>query len=415
MEQITKSELLMSLPLLLNSTLAVERVIELAMNHARRALDAEAATVFLRLGRGAELTFWASQGTQSSVLKNQKMPGGKGIVGWVIDNQESALVADVDSDPRFFKSIDLQSGFKTRNLICTPLIPRGHQCIGAIQVLNRNGAQSFDPTDLQFLEQLGSLLALAIENARLYQTLEEKKRELEVIDRRKNEMISVLAHEIRTPLTLIQGSAELLIGGGLVGVPEQKRIAGTLQNGIERLLRLAGEIRNLSLLTGQGYSLTKSTIEVASLLANLERQFHQTMQIRNLSWELLHDPAVNAVHADEALLLVAMTNLISNAVRFTPDGGQVSVRVHAQCGLVIFDISDTGIGIEAKELPLIFEKFYEVKNSNEHTSGSYQFGSSGLGLGLATVRSILDAHGASIEVESVKGQGSSFRFALPAS
>ena len=116
--------------------------------------------------------------------------------------------------------------------------------------------------------------------------------------------------------------------------------------------------------------------------------------------------------ADTTLLLVVLKNLISNSIRFTADGGEIVLRAALQAGLVEISVRDTGIGIEAKELPLIFEKFYEVTDALEHTSGTYEFRSCGLGLGLSSVKTILESHGSEIEVKSEPGKGSEFKFCL---
>ncbi len=128
---------LAKLPLLLNSSLSTREIIGVAVDHLKLRLGAEAGTVFLLNNTLTELTFWAMRGGDGRRLEGQKMPAGRGIVGWVIEKQESVLINDVKSDPRFFAVIDKEGTFLTRNMICVPLTVRGETPIGAIQVINK--------------------------------------------------------------------------------------------------------------------------------------------------------------------------------------------------------------------------------------------------------------------------------------
>jgi signal transduction histidine kinase len=123
---------------------------------------------------------------------------------------------------------------------------------------------------------------------------------------------------------------------------------------------------------------------------------------------------VGRAEGDFGLLLIVLRNLVSNAIRFTPDGGRISVSAARTSGIVKIRVTDTGIGMEPAHQSLIFEKFYEVASSLNHSSGDYEFKSGGLGLGLATVKAILQAHGSACELDSKPGQGSTFSFSLPA-
>lgn len=405
---------LAKLPLLLNSSLKTQKIVDLAIEHLRMRISAEAATVFLLAEDRRELTFWAASGGEDSRLEGIRMPADRGIVGWVIENQEPALVNDVQNDSRFFPAIDKEGrGFITRNIICVPLIVRGNTTIGAIQVLNKLDGQNFSEDDQVFTEQFAHHVALAVDNARLHEALQERGRKLEILDRRKNDIIQMISHEFRTPLNVIQTSAELIASGYLKDGKAKAEISGTLTRGVEKLTKLIAQVRNVSMLNEERIEVENEKISVNELFETLLTKFADGAKKRNIAIGAEGADKVSPVLGSFPLLAVVLDNLVSNAIRFTPDGGKITLAAKQSSGLVNISVTDTGIGIEAAEIPLIFEKFYEVGDAMQHSSGDLEFKSAGLGLGLASVRSILGAHGSGIEVSSEIGRGSVFSFNLP--
>jgi signal transduction histidine kinase len=404
---------LAKLPLLLNSSLDTKRILKIALEELKDRLEGTAATIFLLDEIGEQLTFWALQGTEEGELEGTKMPSGRGIVGWVIEKQEAARVDDAQNDSRFFAQIDKEVGFETRNLLCAPLTVRGDRKLGAVQVLNKVSGH-FCQEDVLFLEQFCSQMALAIDNARLFEAVQERNRQLQVLDNRKSEMMSVIAHEFRTPLNLIGTSAELLGSGTLNDTKAVDQMCSILNRGVRRLTKLIGEIKNLSLSTSESMEITLSRISVQHMIREIVEHFEAAAVERNLTLVVECPEQVGECEGDTVLLLLALKNLVGNAIRFTPDGGRIVIRGTRAAGLIRVEVSDTGIGLDQGEIPLIFEKFYEVNNALNHSSGDLEFKSGGLGLGLATVKAILKAHASTCEVSSEAGKGSTFAFSLPA-
>lgn len=399
------------IPTLLNSSLETKQIISVSVQHLRKELEAEAATVYLRSGKSKELRFWAVQGSGSEHLQEKKISADVGIVGWVVSNRESVIVNDVKNDPRFFGRVDQESGFQTRSMLCAPLLSRGRECIGAIQVLNRVGEKPFLEEDLSFLEQFAHQASLAIENARLFEELKTRAHQLATMDRRKQEVITVIAHEFRTPLNIIQNSAEML-GESNLSAQDRQAVVTTLQSGVSRLTAVVGKIKTASAVGSEQLKVSLQPVALLPLFQELQTLYAEPIAGRGLTLSVDILSGTDPVLADPALLMVAMKNLVSNAIRFTADGGSISLRARPQAGLVEITVQDTGIGIAEAELPLIFEKFYEVTDALEHSSGTFQFRSCGLGLGLAAVKTILEAHQSQVEVTSRLGSGSEFRFCL---
>ncbi len=406
-------EFLGRLPLLLNSSLEQRKIIEVALQHLSTVLKAEAATVFTFEEQSRELLFWAPSGQEAGRLQGKRMPADKGIVGWVINHKTSVLVPDATKDDRFFRIVDSEGKTATRDVLCAPLLAQGQKVIGALEVINSLGDAVFKESDLSFLEQVANQLALALQNAKLYQNVLEQSHKLAVLEKRKGEVITIITHEFRTPLTLIQGAAELLASSKTSDQALRDKLGFMISQGVERLTRLVARARDLALVSEpQKLEISPEAVKIVELTSYLESHFSQALQKRNIKLECGVSPTLPAVKADRALILMVLCELLSNAIRFTPDHGQICINAQSNSGMVRLTVKDTGIGISAQELPLIFEKFYEVGDAKYHSSGQFEFKSAGLGVGLATAKAILQAHGSKLEVQSELGKGSIFEFHL---
>lgn len=406
-----KLALLLKLPLLLNSSLDTRQVVGVAMQHLKNSVGADACTTFLLNETGSELLFWSLQGKEATRLKNVKMRADKGIVGWVIKEQKSVRINDAASDPRFFKEIDSEGKFSTKSVLCVPLTARGSRKLGAIQALNKKDEAAFSEEDLLIAEQLGHQLSLAIDNSRLYEESVKRGQMLEKLSQRKDEMISVITHEFRTPLSIIQGSADLL-ASGLADSSSGEQIAQSLLTGVKRLTSLIAEIRNIGKLQDKELKPKLQPTELKPILEDICSRLKIHAEGRQIELSLSCDERSGPVQCDGSLITVVLYNLIANAIRFTPNGGKISLSATRQAGLVEIAVTDTGIGIDQSEFALIYEKFYEVGSASKHSSGTFEFKSGGLGLGLPVAKQIVEAHGSTLDVKSVLGKGSTFSFRL---
>lgn len=395
---------LAKLPLVLNSSLETRKVIKSALNELKTRIGAEAATMFLFDHSDSTLCFWAMQGPSNEELERSKIPANCGFVGWVLEHQEPILVNDVQSDPRFFREIDETTGFRTRNLICAPLTVRMADKLGAVEVLNRLPGD-FSPEDLEFLNQFAAQVALAIENAKLYESVKEHSRQLEVLDQRKTQVMQLIAHEFHEPVQLIGKSAKELGATSAVASMQQDILSG-----VERLSSLLSEIRNVSTAAASEFTLQRAHVSVSGLIERVVRSFSRNAAERSMTLTQTVATDTGSIEADADLLSLALSHLLSNALTYTPDGGQIQVKAFRNGGLIQVEVHDSGIGIPEEQHSLIFEKFYRLEES--------PFGERvrriGLGLGLATVQAILKAHGSSCKVESSLGSGSVFSFTLAA-
>lgn len=403
------------LPLFLNSSWGTKRVVSQALEQLNQRIFAEAATVFICDEKSDELTFWATQGGENEYLEGKKMPGGRGIVGWVIENKVPVQVDDVEKDTRFFRDIDRETSFQTRNVLCVPLVVRGDQVIGAIQILNSTSPHGFDSEDLVFLEHVAYQVAMALDNAQLYDRLCAQNKLLAEIDQRKKQMINLIIHEFRTPLSVIQSAAELLMYDDGTSHDRLEKLGRGLNKGVDRLVRLINSIRNVSFVTQEsGFTLDCEPCLMSDLISDVRQQFSSAFELRKLDLQVQLEEKEQEVFVDSSLITVVLYNLLSNAIKFTEDGGKISISCKQAAGLMEITVTDTGIGIADEHINSIFEAFYEVADIMNHSSGDdTEFKAGSLGLGLATSRSIVEAHGSTLEVHSSPGAGSSFSFRVP--
>ena len=227
---------------------------------------------------------------------------------------------------------------------------------------------------------------------------------LRELDRLKDEFIGLVSHELRTPLTSIIGYADLLRdehGGQL----NADRYAAVIERNSQRLLRLVEDLLFLSQIQSGKLAVQFRSADVASLAASAVREMQPSAQRKHIDL-VLTAAAVPRFAADPARIEQLLGNLISNAVKFTPDGGSVEVRVAAEAGQAVLTVSDNGAGIPAADLDQIFERFFRSGYAARQAIP-------GTGLGLTIARAIVDAHDGTITAVSDEGHGTAFTVRLP--
>jgi PAS domain S-box-containing protein len=398
----------------MTSTLNPEAVLKLVTNEIRDLLGVEGASILLRDPASDDLIFANTVGSASEQLTGVRLPVTAGIAGWVARERQSALVNDAQHDPRFFNQIDSSTGLKTRSVMAVPLMFKG-ALWGVAEAINKlpaGGHGQFDADDLEMLEALASSAAIAIENARLYAAEQgraaqlaralEQQREL---DRLQREFIQNVSHELRTPLGIVRGYAELLESGDLGELQlEQREPINIIARRSRMLSKLVDDI--MAALELKVREVQKESVD----LAHLARQAVTDLQVAasraglTLSAEIAQD--LPLVPGDPIALRRVLDNLVGNALKFTPPGGKVTVWLQQNEDKVELQVSDTGVGIPSDHLGRIFDRFYQVDGS-----ATRRFG--GVGLGLALVKEIVEAHGGQVTVASQVGKGTTFTVLLP--
>ena len=242
--------------------------------------------------------------------------------------------------------------------------------------------------------------------ARLSISFNRMVQELQRSDQQRRNLTADVAHELRTPLHIIQGNLEGILDG--VYQPKEDHIQATLDEA-RHLVRLVDDLQTLSLAESGQISLKKETVNLVELLADVVTSFSPRAEAEHIKLELeaQGEPAVLTITADSGRLDQVLGNLVSNAIRHTPADGAITLSAEPVDGGVCLRVSDTGEGIPGEDLPFIFDRFWRGDRSRAHKGGATS------GLGLAISKQLVQAHGGRIRVESEPGKGTTFVIDLP--
>jgi hypothetical protein len=247
--------------------------------------------------------------------------------------------------------------------------------------------------------------------ARLVETLEAERRALEQlreVDRVKDSFVSSVSHELRTPITSILGYTEMLEEGGYGELaPAQRDAVQRVSTNSTRLLSLISELLTLSKVEDEGIGAADQCVDLAELVTAGIAVLAPTVARRDVALNVDLPGVPVPLRGDRDMLERVVINLTENAVKFTPDGGRVDVSVSAEDDSVVFEVTDTGIGVPLKEQQRLFDRFFR-------SSLAQQRAIPGSGLGLSIAHKIVERHGGTMDVQSEVGVGSTFRVRLPA-
>jgi len=321
---------------------------------------------------------------------------GVGFHGQVVQSAEPKLITGI-SDAVGVE--DVLATFRAENALIVPLI-NSESVIGTITAISQEGGPEFTHDDQEGLKMLASQAAIAVTNAILYERTKE-------LDRLKSEFVAVVSHEVRTPLTSIKGSLELLGDERFHKLPApQKELLGICQANTERLIALINDILDFSKLESSKLSLNYERMDVERVLVEAVENIRNLAGSRGVELELRIDPSSGSVEADPMRVGQVATNLIGNAIKFSPEKGRIEVFASGDAGMVTVSVKDYGKGIAQRDLNRLFQRFAQLDSSTTRKAG-------GTGLGLVISKGIVEQHGGKIWVESALGKGSTFSFSLP--
>ena len=287
-------------------------------------------------------------------------------------------------------------------VLCATLVPILRRVTAAVEVRNRRLVQQAATLE----RSLAAAHEARSEAEAARRAMAEQNKRLRELDRLKDEFLSLVSHELRTPLTSIRGYLDLVLeeeAGELN--PEQRRFLEAVERNSGRLLRLVGDLLFVAQADAGRLSLEQAKVDLAALAAECVEAATPAAAEKSIDL-ILTAQAVPALVGDRGRLAQVLDNLVSNALKFTPEGGTVVVATKADGNRVSVEVSDTGIGIGADDQPRLFERFFRSSAAEEQAIP-------GTGLGLAIVQAIVEAHKGQIRIESTEGIGTTFTIDLP--
>ncbi len=402
-KRITQIELAHEIAEKLTSTLDLDALLASAADTIRRTRNYFDVTIFMVEDGEDEAVLVAHSGNYVDFLPHgyrQKL--SEGMVGWAMRNGEKVLVNDVTQDPRYVA----YEYHNTQSELTVPIRIEG-KVVGAVNVEDtRIGA--FDETDGIVLETVCDQLGSMINNARLYDQLQRTNATLTELDRMKSDFLGIVSHDFRTPLASIILAAKAMVKRGSdLEEPRKNEYLRIIVDQAERLKQLAED--TLSITRHE-----RGQLAYHFELVNVERLVKDALNAASAFVSRRHvidhrvDPNAAYINGDHMKLRQLITNLVSNAVKYSPRGGVVKVTAEPyDGGEVLFSISDEGIGIPEEQFSRLFKKFSRVDTADAREI-------KGSGLGLWICHEIVTGHGGKIWVESTPGKGSTFRFTLKA-
>jgi PAS domain S-box-containing protein len=244
------------------------------------------------------------------------------------------------------------------------------------------------------------------ERERLLELERAQNQRLRELDKLKDEFIALVSHELRTPLTSIRGYTELLLDGAAGEISDdQRQFLGVVDRNSQRLLHLVGDLLFLAQIEAGKLALDVGAVDLAAIASESVEAARPAAEDKEITLTLATSP-VPLLAGDQERIGQLLDNLVSNAVKFTPGGGRVDIRVRGHRGRAVIEVRDSGIGIPKDEKKFLFQRFFRTSSATEHAI-------QGTGLGLAISKAIVEAHGGAITVESEEGAGTTFRVSLP--
>ena len=282
-----------------------------------------------------------------------------------------------------------------------PLLRQGGTPYGFL-VTGLNRYRPFDSAYRGFLELTAGHLAAGLGSARTYRAQQRRAEELAELDRAKTTFFSNISHEFRTPLTLIMGPVEDLLADATDGTREHLEL---VHRNALRLGKLVNALLDFSRIEAGRMQAVYEPVDLAAATAELASVFRSAIERAGLTFDVDCPPLAAPVHLDRGMWEKVILNLLSNALKFTFDGG-IRVAVRADGGEVVVTVADTGVGVAADEMPRLFERFHRIENVRSRSN-------EGSGIGLALVQELVGLHGGTITADSTVGAGTTFTIRLP--
>jgi PAS domain S-box-containing protein len=383
--------------------LSLDDLLSESLKRIREVLNVDTVAILLLRTEGDELVAWAARGLEEQVELGVRIPVGSGFAGNIIATGQPIIIDDV-SQADIYNPLLLQKGIKS--LLGVPLFVEGRPT-GVLHVGKLQSAD-FNEEDVRLLQLVADRIALAIENARLYEVEKTARAMAEDANRAKDEFLTILSHELRTPLTPIIGWGHMM-GTGILPAADFGKALEVINRNANNLKRLVNDLLDMSAILSGKMRIERARLPLAEVLkesVDTMRPYAEQSKVE-LHLKIGSDASSLMIAGDRSRLNQAFCNVLHNAIKFSPAGGAIKVTCEINDCEVAIRFKDYGEGITREFLPYVFERFRQADGTRTRAYG-------GLGLGLALVKSFVEAHDGSVEADSEgQGQGSVFVIKLP--
>ncbi len=424
----------------LTSTLKWDEVIDLILARLANIVNHDRATVFVRQEDELEMVAARGFAAEFDPLQIRILLQDENIFNKISETKRPLAIPDVHQRPDWQTSESLSD---PRSWLGVPLIHFG-QVTGMLS-LARERLDPFSDDEVSLAVAFAAQAAIALENARLYEkitqfsqqmeyevrqrteAIQTAYKKLEHLNRTKSDFISIVSHELRTPVTVLSGYSQMLLQDPVVQENDAlNHLSNGIQSGTERMQGIINTMLDVAKIDSQELKLHLSDVSLATLIRMAGEDFSQALQERHLTLTVENMDQIPVLYADAEALQKVFVHMITNAIKYTPDGGSIGISgtfladsiLDPSKPAVEVVISDSGIGIDPEKHELIFNKFYQTGDVLLHSSSKTMFKGGGPGLGLAVCQGIVEAHNGKLWVESLKHDeelcpGSVFHIVLP--
>ena len=380
----------------LNKSLDLNRVLNLALAWAINLTEADSGSIGLMETDEEEedvqpqLRLMVQRGDEGG--ETRIVPASHPVLAQIL--QEGRSVTTYNVTPN--ESID---GTPAKVQLAVPIKDVPSERIVGLITLENQHADEIGPDDAAFVERLADRAAVAIDNARLYEAVQ-------AANQAKSEFISLVTHELRLPMTSIKGYSDLIMSG-MAGElnDQQQQFFSVIRRNLDRMSRLISDLADINRVESGKMNFENKLFDLQPVVSDVAGNLREAINGRNQTLTLTI-PDLPQVYADPSRVAQVLTNLVSNAHKYTPDEGAITVQAQAVNGTVQVDIIDDGLGISEADQAKLFTQFFRAEDREVREQ-------TGWGLGLSIVKKIVEAQGGTISFTSELGAGSTFSFTLP--
>jgi K+-sensing histidine kinase KdpD len=389
---------------LLNTSLDLHFTLQTVAEAPKALLGADWTSIALLDDSGEYLSVVAAAGLDLALLGDQRWSVDGKLISAILSDDEPSVI---DNPGQYVHDVpavlaDQLTGLAVESAVSIPL-SMNEEPLGLLDVVYER-PQAFTREDLAFLQALGQEAALAIRNARLYERERQQVTRLRTLEELQKGFVSAVSHELRTPLTCIRTSVDLLGAMGEDQPADQVELIQTIGHHAGRLEAFVADLLEIIKLEAGQITLSRQPTDLCSLVSRVVDTLRPLSDRKGQTVRLFLPETASQVEVDRWRIEQVLTNIMSNAIKFTPKQGEISVRVSENEASLQVSIADNGPGISEEDQAHVFDKFFVVTDGR---------GLSGLGLGLYIARQMIDLHNGRIWVESKPDQGSVFYFAVP--